>query len=799
MLDESTLPSLPSFHQPDRQRRPLFADVMLPRYFSHPFTYAIPGRFQESLRVGHRVLVPFGKKILQGLVVSLHDRQPPAPRPTYREIQDLLDQTEERPEYDSKGGKAGIEDELLALAHFVSEYYLTPLGQCLRFILPPFHAQPASTRIRLTGAGRETVQAPGTRLSAYTRAILERLQRTDKGLTRGSLRRAMPGRLDATLRRLKQRGLISEEPVSGSAHARSKPHPEDPRVSAAPSREERLDRVVASATFQASPQASPISVHSDWTRVREAISSFEHRTFLLEGSRPSRYAWFIAASSETLARGRSVLIVTPEIRHAGHLAALATASWPDRVTLLHSDLPLSRRKDLWHSIRAGSTPVVVGTRSAIFAPLPDIGLIVIDEEESSSLKEEQSPHYHARTVGLVRARSNRAILLLGSDHPSLETYTTAVERPFQVTRFEIEGSDQRTRALPGIVVSDLRESPSGTLLTKPLVEGMAGALAAGTGAILFLNRKGYAPALLCRTCGRACQCPTCHITQRFFKTRRRLVCHYCAREEAIPDLCQTCSSPRLEPVGFGTERLEEAVRQMFPAARIGRLDREAIRTEAQAEDVRAAFRSGTLHILIGTQLLLEGDAIPPAGCVGVPCADVGLHLPDFRSAERAFHAFMETRRLGRPMEDGGVMVLQTSMPTHHTMLAVAQHDPSLFYEQERSFRRALAYPPFTHMIRLRVSGSRKDMVLQAARCWAELLHKEIAEASRRPDLLPGTLEVLGPIAPMIPHVRGQHRQQLFVKAEPISIGQDVVRQTLDSVGRSRGLKVDVDVDPVDTL
>lgn len=788
MLDESTLPPLPPLQPADRQRRALFSDVMLPRYFSHPFTYAIPHRFRDSLRVGHRVLVPFGNKVLQGLVVSLHDRQPPVSRPTYREIQDILDPLED-------GSADGVDTELLSLAHFVSEYYLAPLGQCLRFILPPFHAQPVSTRIRITAAGRETFQTPGTRLSAYTREVLERLHRADKGLTRRYLRHTMPGRLDSTLRRLKQRGLVSEEPGSGVVHARSKPHKEDLRGESTPSPKERLDR----GFVPPSSQASQISAHRDWPLIQKAIASFEHRTFLLEGSRPSRQTWFMAASSETLARGRSVLVVTPEIRRATHLASLAASSWPDRVSLLHSDLLLPQRKDAWQDIRAGMKPIVVGTRSAIFAPLPDIGLIVIDEEENPSFKEEQSPHYHSRTVALVRARSNRAVLLLGSDHPSLETYTATVERPAQVTRIEAEGSGTRTQALPRIVLEDLRKSPSGTLLTKPLLDGMEQALAVGTGAILFLNRKGYAPALLCRTCGQTTQCPNCRITQKFYKQRTRLVCHYCGRDEAVPDLCQTCSSPRLEPVGFGTERLEEAVRQMFPTARIGRLDRAIARTEAQAEDVRDAFRSGALNVLIGTQLLLEGDAIPQAGCVGVPCADIGLHLPDFRSAERSFHTLLEARALARPMEDGGVMVLQTYIPTHHTMQAIDQHNPSLFYEQERSFRRALAYPPFTHIIRLRVSGSRKEMALQAATRWAGVLHKEIADASRRHALSPDALEVLGPIPPMIPHVRGRHRLQLFVKAEIGSIGQDVVRRSLDSVGGLRGLKFEVDVDPVDTL
>ena len=516
-----------------------------------------------------------------------------------------------------------------------------------------------------------------------------------------------------------------------------------------------------------------------WSRFQEALAAQRHETFLVEDALPRRWATLLHAAEIALERKGTVLIISPEIRRAAALAALSLARWPDRVAQIHSDLPPAVRAREWRRIQTGAADIVVGTRSAIFAPLRAPGLICVDDEDDPSLKEEQEPHYHAREVAAMRARQHGAVLLLGTAHPAVET------------RRHI-GAQPTPAPAPHAAVHlvDLRQTPPRTLLSETMLAGIRAALETRTGAILFTNRKGFASALHCRDCGASPACSHCSVSLTFYKRANRLACRYCGATEPIPEICPACRSSRIEPVGSGTERLEEELRRLFPDARIGRLDRDTARTPEQAARLRNGIAEGQLDLLIGTQLLFQDMPTQPVGFVGIPYADAGLHRPDFRSAERTYHALRDAVGLART---DGLVVLQTILPDHHAIASIAEGDPARFYEQELAFRRALGYPPFAHLISLCVSGKTDAAVRTAAERWAAAV-KEHGKKNA------GTVTVLGPIPASVERVRGRHRRQILVKSADAEAARHSVKATLEKIeaGKEhRGLKFDVNVDPME--
>ncbi len=806
--------AFPVSTQPAMVDLPAFAEVIVPRPLNRSFTYAIPERLRDRLQVGSRVRIPFGPSMLQGVVVSLSaqcshgDEQDLATSGRMagrlREIASLIDETPE----------TGLAPGLLTLTRLVSEQYLAPWGQCVRLILPTLLTQRRSSRYLITEAGRKRRESMG-QLASTACQILTRLAGAPKGLTVTSLRGTVTGPMTRPLRTLVRRKWVREieQDRRGDQGSRT----EQRRSSAS-------DMTPTGSSSQVPRSPESVTVPSQelawWDHFRMALDTAEHRLFLLQAAAAQRLSYVIRAAEETLARDRTVLILVPEVPRAAAIAELARARWGGRVELSHSGLTPARRWQVWRRIRVGAASIVVGTRSAVFAPLGSLGLICVEDEEDSSFKEEAEPRYHARDVARMRASQDKAVLLLGSAHPSLET-VRAAESGGETLHISGDGAMP-----PAIQVVDLRRLPHGSVLAEPMIVGIRAALEARAGVVLFLNRKGFAPALLCRDCGSAQHCPRCSVTLSFYKRAARLACHSCGASFPVPETCALCLAVRLEPVGFGTERVEEEVRRFFPGARIGRLDRDMARTAGKAEAIRRLASAGEFDILIGTQMLFQGTPLPPVGFVGLPHADAGLHLPDFRSAERTFHAILDSVAMARPSEAGGNVVLQTCLPTHHAIAAVVSHNHSIFYDQELAFRKSIGYPPFTHLISLRVSGKNAGLVREAAEQWARLLKavlqqrtatlgtslsgstdsspdgSKAEERSVGAETLRKDVTILGPIPAAVARVRGRHRWQLLVKSASAEVARLVVKSTLDVLerrpGRS-GLKFDVDVDPVEMV
>lgn len=734
---------------------PLFADVIVPRHFAGPFTYRIPTQLRAVLRVGHLVFVPFGRSLVQGAVIALMPHQPPTlPLERVKAIRALIpaDRAQE------------ISPPLLELTKAVADTYAAPWGQCLRLVLPPKSTTRDSSRMILTKEGRDAL-LKNEPLSAAVVQLLQRLKRRPLGIPLSRLRQGK-GRPDEN--------VLESVLAQGWAHqVRHRPVSESADV--------------FGSGLDERPPAPLATWEVEWqARVLQALEDRKAARLLVQANYAERLSLLRAAAARTVKLGRKALVITGEATRAESLAA-AVAHPPAVTAVLHSLMPQARRSAIWQRIHENQVSIVVGTRAAVFAPLDNIGLIWIDREEDSALKEPMEPRYHARDVAWMRAQTEDALLVAASAHPSLET--SGLESPEHQFNAPI-----RADTLPQIEVVDLRQEDRGLLLSARLRDAMHEVIGRRAGVLLFLNRKAYAGALVCRDCGHIPRCSSCAVAFAFSRQKRVLFCHYCGALETIAQLCAACGGPRLEPVGEGTERLEEEVKRRFPSARVLRVDGETLRSSKDAVAIWDRIRRRDWEVLVGTQVLLRDDAVPPVGLVGAVLADAGLSVPDFRAAERTFHLLQDAATLAEPRSAGGRFIIQTYLPSHHVIDAVARHDNEIFRSEELLYRTSLGFPPAVRLIVLHISGVHEATVEQAARAWATALS---GAAKHMPA---ASVTILGPVQPPVPRVRGRYRRQIVIKSPPTFNAVHAIRSTLadlESLYPRRTVKFDVDVDPID--
>jgi primosomal protein N' (replication factor Y) len=487
--------------------------------------------------------------------------------------------------------------------------------------------------------------------------------------------------------------------------------------------------------------------------------------------------------------GRGVLLMVPEIALTPAAAAIFRAAFGAGVAIQHSGLSDGERYDQWQRIRRGEVTVVVGTRSAVFAPLADLGLIVVDEEHDGSYKQEESPRYHGRDVAVVRARSAGALIVLGSATPSLESFHNA-----RAGRYELLTLERRVldRPMAHVTIVDMRaefaaEGP-GVVLSSRLRDAMTARLERGEQAIVLLNRRGFATVVFCRQCGETMECPNCSVTLTVHKAAGRARCHYCNHSAPLPKVCAKCAGPYLEQLGFGTERIEEEVRALFPHARVGRVDRDTVRRRGAIGALLASFARKELDVLVGTQMIAKGHDFPSVTLVGVISADVGLGLADFRAAERTFQLLTQVAgRAGRGVL-AGEAVVQTLYPSHYSIRHACRQDYPAFYEEELKFRRSMRYPPSVAMINVIVKSRSRQGAIEDAGV--------IAQALRIPGL--DGWKVLGPAPAPLGRLKGEHRAQIFIKGTQ----RNAMRKALLTVLEGRPelkRRTIVDVDPMSVL
>ena len=557
------------------------------------------------------------------------------------------------------------------------------------------------------------------------------------------------------------------------------------------------------------PREPPLPLTEDQARVLEPVTQCiresRSKTFLLHGVTGSgKTEIYLRAVATALEAGRQALVLVPEISLTHQIVARLRARFGDDLAVLHSGLQPGERLEQWQRLRAGDTAIAVGARSALFAPLSNIGIIVIDEEHDSAYKNEQGFRYHAGRLAEKLSELSRCPVILGSATPALENR-------YRADRGEIERVvlDRRIggRPLPAVKIVDLEEerrrTPRGRklILSKALRLAMQETLAEGAQSILFLNRRGFSTRIFCFDCGFAEHCPHCDVALVYHASQHCLRCHYCEFVKPPPDKCGQCGNTDTALLGTGTERLEEEIRAFLPAARTARLDRDSAQRRGHVRAVLDGLAAGEIDIVVGTQMIAKGHDFPGVRLVGVVAADLGLHMPDFRAAERCFQVLTQVAgRAGRAQAPGRV-VLQSFLPDHYAIRPVRQHDYETFYREELGHRAALGYPPFGRISQIIVSGENLEHTQRAAEILASGAREKLSPVlPDAPSNAPSACEVLGPVPAAFPRLRGRHRQQIVIKGSD----RDQVRavsQHVAQLGRQadRGIQVSVDVNPMDML
>lgn len=805
------------------------------------FTYRVPEAFRGEIVAGAAVEVPLGRRRMTGYVLG--ENRGEAPR-GLKPIEALVPD-------------ASLPPELMALTAWAARYYQVPHAHLLRAVLPPSVRRrtrrqvvptaqsaappPTSERPLLPG-----VDSPSSPESLGDR-ILARLPRA--GLDLGRLRRDFGDGTDAAVRRLSRRGLVSVREVAierrdetpalvaeevGDELARAprqaaihefvrerRPHPVTRTEIELrfPGSGDAVRRLLARGLLRPPSEeelkAPPVGddvelqLNPEQTAaleaVRGALGSFQ--PFLLFGVTASgKTEVFLRAAEAARHAGRSVLLLVPEIGLTPQLIGHASRRFPGEIAVLHSALSDSERARTWHDIAAGRARVVIGARSAVFAPVPALGLIVVDEEHDAAYKQEESPRYHGRDVAVMRAKLAGAPVILASATPSLESHHAA-----GVGRYEMLELPARATAspLPSVELIDLRdpairfrERPEASedttagrrtppLLSPPLEEALVENYRSGEQSLLFLNRRGFARFIQCDECGRVEDCPHCSVSLTLHRARGVATCHHCGFTRPPPASCTDCGAA-VAGRSFGTEQVESALSALLPAARVARLDRDTGTSPDFVQDTLAAWRHHELDVLVGTQMIAKGHDAPGVTLIGVILADASLHFPDFRASERTFQLLTQVAgRAGRGEKSGRVLV-QTRHPDHPSLVAAIRHDFRDFARGELRSRRELDYPPFGRLARIVLEGEAAEVERRAEEL-ATLLREVVGRAAWEP----GTVQVLGPAPAPIERLRGRYRMQVLVKARDTRRLARVLR----AVPRSaRGpVRTIVDVDPVSMM
>ena len=500
---------------------------------------------------------------------------------------------------------------------------------------------------------------------------------------------------------------------------------------------------------------------------------------------------YLRVIAEGLAAGKTALVLVPEISLTPQLAARFRARFGDLVAILHSGLTEQQRLGEWSRLRRGEARIAVGARSAVFAPLTDLGVIVVDEEHDGSFKQEEGVRYHARDVAIVRAQRAGAVCVLGSGTPSLESAAHAARGHYRKLTLTVR---PMARPMPTVEIIDLRTFlPDGdAFLSAPLRTAIGETLAAGDQTILFLNRRGFATFVMCKACGHAFRCPHCSVSLTYHRHNDRLSCHYCGFSARVPETCPSCSSNAIERTGLGTEKIAEGVAQIFPGARVLRLDRD-VASGSKIEAVLSKVARREVDVLVGTQMVTKGHDFPGVTLVGVLCADTGLNIPDFRASERTFQLLAQVAgRAGRGDRPGRVLI-QTYRPTAPAVMAAAAHDYEAFFAAELEERRELGYPPHGRLIAVRLDGPDEHEVAGTAQRLAA-----VAEAfAQRPDL-GGEVEIRGPVPAPIERLRGRTRWQIWLRSADRQALRRVARAVINAEVQTK-VRVSLDVDPISAL
>src|SRR6184192_1622847 len=747
--------------------KPNYVRVIIDRAIQRELDYSVPETLAERIGIGSRVRVPFrDKSALATVLATLEHSDAKGIRP----IEALV------------GEAPAISESLLELAKWMSAYYCCPLETVIRSLLPQV------IRRAEVGWKKQLLVQPLTKIENSEAGVADKIDNLRKRAPRQAelfdaivrLEKPMPAAEllrktsfdNQTLRALVKRGLIKlrEETVERDPHAD--------------------EQFIATTSLELNPEQAPAL-----SKITEALVTPENaKPVLLHGVTGSgKTEIYLQAIRVALERGRSAIVLVPEISLTPQTVERFKSRFAEMhevVAVLHSHLSQGERHDEWHKIHSGRARIVIGARSAVFAPLKELGLIIVDEEHETTYKQEEAPRYHARDVAVVRAKIEKCAVVLGTATPSLESYHNAATGKYRLVVLTQRVDDQR---MPLIRIVDLRlerrKEKKAAILSEKLSQAIADRLEKREQTILFLNRRGFSTSLLCSNCGEARNCPNCSVALTFHRHTARLSCHLCGHTAAVPKKCPECCKDSLIYAGFGTEKVESTVSQFFPKANVRRMDADSMtRKEAYRETLRN-FRAGRIDILVGTQMIAKGLHFPNVTLVGIINADLALHLPDFRAGERTFQLLTQVAgRAGRG-ETAGEVFVQTYTPFSPSIQFARHHDFAGYFEQELEFRERCDFPPFKHAVLITVRSAHEGRAKLSAVTLVRRLKESLGSEFILGDATPAPLEKL----------QGQFRFHILLRGEAIMRLSRLVRETLEKLPLPEDVIATVDVDPYQLL
>jgi primosomal protein N' (replication factor Y) len=778
---------------------------------------------RHRAHVGARVWVPFGSRRLTGVVVDVHNQTPDA------DTRDVLAVIDDEPVLDA---------ELLSLARWIAEYYCAPLGEVLKGMLPLSGEMRKTMQYLLTDAGRDIARqlsvTPVKDAAAIILAILEQRPRTAeylstkvdgaKTIVRSLVKRGwviaeanqqerdplrasaermnveFQRRADAdTKLKRSQRELLAFLELHPGEHnlAELKKSLKNASENARALARMELVRLQPQGMMTPSGFERPVpqlNTHQQQAseEIRQALEANAFQTFLLQGVTGSgKTEVYMRSIEAALTTGKNALLMVPEIALTPAVAGQFFHRFGKQVAILHSAFGDSERADQWRRIRNGQARVVVGTRSGVFAPVQNLGLVIVDEEHDGSYKQQETPRYHGRDVAVIRAKEAGAVAVLGSATPSVETRFNADSGKYKLLRLpeRIAG-----RPMPAVDIIDMRqeflETKKQATFSRKLLEAMRQRLEQGEQTMLLLNRRGFSSFMVCRACGERLQCENCSVVLTHHRRDRRMLCHYCGYAEKIPADCPKCGSDYIQFLGTGSERVEEELHQHLPIARIARLDRDTASGKGAYQNILQTFRNGDIDILVGTQMIAKGHDIPNVTLVGVVLADIGLSMPDFRAGERSFQLLTQAAgRAGRGNTPGRVIV-QTLNPDHYAVRYAAVQDYEDFYKKEVDFRKWLRYPPFAALANVLVRAEKQEEALRLATDLGHVLMPA-----------PEGARVMGPAEAPVLRLKNEFRYQILIKAAKRTVLRGILNDLRRYAERQKwsSTALVIDVDPISIM
>lgn len=796
------------------------------------FTYRIPEVFQEDIAIGKRVLIPFGRRLQTGYVLEFLETA------NDDAIKDIKDISDPEPLFNASD---------LSFYRWIADYYLYPLGKTLGEILPG-EDQKSTRRLFLVANGSDI---PPENLSPLQDNILTALQSATNGLSVNHLqRRFKHPDFAKDVRRLHQRELIREsDHLSGHTTVTRTERrvclPPDqslpekltaaqeaiiglvrlhgelpiPRLMSLSGRGRSVittlirKGILATRDVAVMRCVDPVAVlgraegsfqpNSDQIKALEGIKAgLQTGRFspcLLHGVTGSgKTEVYFLAIEEVLRQNGGVLFLVPEIGLTPQLLGRFHERFPrEPIAVLHSGISTAMRYDQWRCIQRGDIRVVVGARSALFSPLRNLRLVIVDEEHDESYKQDDRMRYNARDLAIVKARMCEATVVLGSATPAIQSYFNALSGKYAYLHLPNRVED---RPLPCVEIVDMRWPENGDggrdtspILSRRLKEALRETLDDQKQALLLLNRRGFSTIVLCRDCGSVLKCRNCNLTLTLHAREKMLTCHYCDFTLQEASACPACGSPRMAGYGVGTERLEELIRVNFPHARIARMDRDTTIRAGAHEGILRTFAEGKIDILLGTQMISKGHDFPNVVLVGVISADTSLNIPDFRASEKTFQLLTQVSGRGGRGDSPGRVIIQTFNPGHYVLKRVQDHDYKVFYEEEVALRQSLAYPPYARLIDLHISCIDKDKGWREAQVIGEEARRLIREAGKSDKI-----SVIGPAEAPLNRIRGRYRWQLLLKGNDSRFMRRLA-QNLLSRPTVTGVEVKVDVDPMNFM